>query len=199
MRITVIGAGVVASLVVAALVGAYSLHGTTVPKAICLLWSPQSRSPAEFWPDGPASPTTVAQAAVSDIRRLCRLTFEEVAPLLGVSRRTLHSWANGSPISARRERRLRTLSETIHTIVRFRPGNVRDFLLNRGGGGVRPYDLLAEGLYQEAVDAVSGRRAAVSTPGRPELETIDAQLNRLDSAVSMKPGRPRPELSGRIR
>jgi transcriptional regulator with XRE-family HTH domain len=193
------------NLVVAALLQSYTLQGTTVPKAVCVHWLPASTainaviSGVAYPTVAHQEPATAAQASLSEVRTHSGLTYEEIAPLLGVSRRTLHSWNNGSPISARRERKLRGLAEAVKAIASVCALPMRRFLFDRSDSGIRPYDLLAEGLYQEAVDAAAGRRPYTSAPQRPESETLASQLDRRDDAVSIKTGRLRPELSRRIR
>ena len=62
---------------------------------------------------------------IAGIRRLSGLTWEELAGLFSVSRRTLHYWASGKPIAAANEQRV---SRTLATLRRADRGEAR---LNR--------------------------------------------------------------------
>lgn len=137
-----------------------------------------------------------------ELRTCSQLTYEELAPLLGVSRRTLHSWNSGSPISARRETHLRKVTEAVKAlsgVARSAGRSTRSALLDQTPEGLRPFDLIADGHYQAAVDAVSGRRTQVEAPARPERDSVATQLNRRDDAVSVPAGRLRTDLARRIR
>lgn len=63
-----------------------------------------------------------SQRAVSELRRLSGLTWEQLAELFGVSRRSLHFWASGKPLSANHERRLLAVLDVVRFADR---GNAR--------------------------------------------------------------------------
>ncbi len=52
-------------------------------------------------------PTT--SSALMEIRRLAGLTWQEMGDLFGVSRRSIHHWVSGKPLSAGHERRVRVV------------------------------------------------------------------------------------------
>ena len=191
------------NLVLNALLQAHTPLGTSAPKGTCFTWTGMATyAPGAFQtllPVAPSEPRTDAQRLLATIRQCSGLTYEEIAPLMGVSRRTLHLWAKAQPISAKRERRLRIVAEAVKAIAAVRPHATRAVLLDRAVDGLRPYDLLAEGLHQEAIDIVAGEHAFEPAPARRELESLAAQLDRRDDSVSVKRGRLRPGLSGRIR
>src|SRR4028119_75314 len=58
------------------------------------------------------------QKSLSKLRRLSGLTWEQLAKLFNVSRRTLHFWASGQPLSRFNEEQLNRLLEAIQYIDR---------------------------------------------------------------------------------
>jgi hypothetical protein len=106
-------------------------------------------------------PSSAAARALAKIKQASELTIEALAPLIGVSRRTLHSWFAGGQISQRNEERLRALAEAVEQIAAVAPETARERLMERVPGSPRIYDLLAEGRYGAAIARGTG---AVPTP-----------------------------------
>lgn len=106
-------------------------------------------------------------SAILELRRLSGLTWEQIARLFGVDRRSLHFWANGKALSAGNEERLHRLLATLRRLDRGRASENRALLLQAHPGGVIPLDLLAEGKYDQALALVgtgSGQVRAKSVP-----------------------------------
>jgi transcriptional regulator with XRE-family HTH domain len=132
-------------------------RGTTAPQRLFLCWpkfrlKQSKRSKLK-------KPETVAQKLVQDIRKKSGLTLEEIAPLVGVSRRSLQTWRAGGAISARKEQRLRDIADTLESLDQKDAEGLRRLLFDRANHGVRPYDLLAEGQFDAAYSAVTGQAA----------------------------------------
>jgi DNA-binding transcriptional regulator YiaG len=108
-------------------------------------------------------PSSPAARALAQIRQASDLTIEALAPLIGVSRRTLHNWFAGGEISQRNEERLRALAEAVGEIAAVEPETARERLMERVPGSPRIYDLLAEGRYEAAV----ARGTGMEPPPRP--------------------------------
>ena len=51
-------------------------------------------------------------SAIMELRRLSGLTWEQIATLFNVARRSLHFWASGKPVNAPNEERLRRVLTT---------------------------------------------------------------------------------------
>lgn len=97
-----------------------------------------------------------ARDAIFELRRLTGLTWDELANLLSVTRRSLHLWANGHPINALNETRVRDMVSTMRTIDRGTARENRALLMSpRLEGGVFS-DLLREGHF-DAAHAQAGR------------------------------------------
>jgi hypothetical protein len=145
----------------------------------------------------PSPAPTAAQEAVTRIRALSNLTNEEIAPLAGVSRRSLQAWIAGEPISARKEQRLRQLQNAISEVADASPALTRRRLLDRMPGHVRPYDLLAEARFEEAVDLGLGRHRYVASPPSSG-QTLAEQLDHHEHRVNLPPGRLDRRFAGRL-
>ncbi len=103
---------------------------------------------------------TDTRTAIAELRRLSGLTWERLAKVLGVSRRSLHFWASGKPINTANEERLFRMLAVLKAADRGSARENRAMLLTEQRG-VIPVDLLAMGRCSEFLDLV-GRG-----PGRP--------------------------------
>ena len=142
---------------------------------------------------------TVAQDAIAEIRALSGLKNEEIAPLAGVSRRSIQAWVAGEQISARKEQRLRALCDAVRALATSNPEMTRRRLFDHTAGNVRAYDLMVEGRFGEAVDLVMGRRATVLMPAAPQAHDLASQLDHHEGQVELPPGRLDRRFSGRLR
>jgi hypothetical protein len=105
-------------------------------------------------------PQTNGQILVDRAKAISGLTNEELAPLCGVSRRSLQSWIAGEALSKRNETRIRQVISTVEAFGCFSSEAVRDALLSRKAYSVRSYDLIREGRFQSALDLVTNRKGA---------------------------------------
>jgi len=124
----------------------------------------------------PPGDTVVSGAALMELRRFTGLTWDQLALFFAVSRRSLHFWASGKPLSAANEERLRRTLATIHKIDR---GSASEncALLLQDREGETPFDLLAAGRYEEVVRLVGegcGRRTLKLPPLSPEAQAARA-------------------------
>jgi hypothetical protein len=113
---------------------------------------------------------TPATRLIERVKHASTLTIEAIAALVGVSRRSIHTWQAGGVISQKNEERLRALAEAIEAIAAFEPTTVRERLMERVPGSIRIYDMLAEGHYKAAI--ARGTRAEA----RPQPLTYPAPL-----------------------
>ncbi len=87
--------------------------------------------------------------AISEIRQISGLTWEELGRLFHVSRRSVHFWASGKPLRSGKEVLLLRTLDFIRKVDR---GNARD---NRSAiflaiDGRTPFDLISKGNFTEA-------------------------------------------------
>ena len=93
-----------------------------------------------------ASSPEATQKALGELRRLSGLTWEQLAKLFNVSRRSLHFWASGQPLSRFNEEQLNRLLGTIQYIDRGSASLNRSLLLKPDNP---LFDLLVAGRYEE--------------------------------------------------
>ncbi len=107
----------------------------------------------EMTTSGIALPSTssseTTQKALSELRRLSGLTWEQLAKVFNVSRRSLHFWASGKPLSSSSEEQLNRVLGAIQYIDRGSASLNRSLLLKPDANGNLPIDLLIAGKYEE--------------------------------------------------
>ncbi|WP_419950972.1 helix-turn-helix domain-containing protein [Candidatus Palauibacter sp.] len=69
------------------------------------------------------------RAAVSELRRISGLTWEQLAELFGVSRRSVHCWASGKPLNAANHERLMRVLDVVRDADRGTAHSTRAALL----------------------------------------------------------------------
>ncbi len=139
-------------------------------------------------------------SAIMELRRLSGLTWEQLATLFNVARRSLHFWASGKPVNAPNEERLRRVLAVVRKADRGFASKNRAMLLE-DRDGVVPFDLLAHGEYETFIELVGtgpGRRELKLAPLSPEaLEARKPQppeelVGALQDRVHVDVGRARP-------
>lgn len=121
--------------------------------------------------------------AVLEIRRRSGLTWEQLSELFNVSRRSIHYWANGRPLSTLHEKNIRY---TLNAIRRLDTGNQRDTRsrLLSIDYGESIFNLLAKQRYEEVDRLVIG--TVPTTTPRKGISLSKSELIRRHP--------PRPEL-----
>jgi len=137
------------------------------------------------------------------IKRRSGLTGDQVAPLLGVSRRSLQFWKSGREISASNENRVRAVSEVLEKFPSAAGKATKDLLLTRTPGYVRIYDLLAEGKYELALLRANQSRELepirVDKSLKIEHLPIDVLLSRSDEVGNSTSGKLDRRYSRRLK
>ena len=146
--------------------------------------------------------------AVLEVRRRSGLTWEQLASLFGVDRRSVHLWASGRPMSAPNAERLNRLLAVLRRVDRGAPSATRAWLYSPTTDGLLPLDLLREGRFDEIVmPGVTGARprpAPLSAAAkklrapRPPADLVAARQDRvhiekgkLIAAVPLKVSKPK--------
>lgn len=146
-------------------------------------------------------------SAIMELRRLSGLTWEQLATLFNVARRSLHFWASGKPVNAPNEERLRRVLAVVRKADRGFASQNRAMLLE-DRDGVVPFDLLARGEYETFIELVGtgpGRRELKLAPLSPEtLEARKPQppeklVGALQDRVHVDVGRARPGRAEKIK
>lgn len=153
--------------------------------------------------------TEAPQIALSELRKLSGLTWEQLAKIFNVSRRSLHFWASGQPISRFNEESLHRLLGTLRYIDRGSADtNRRALLLSPCKNGQLPFDLLVTGRYEDVkkmlgcgnapeqvkLVPIDDHERVLRRPQKPN-ELIDA----FQEPVHKNVGHSRPVRSARIR
>lgn len=140
-----------------------------------------------------------AAPAIMELRRLSGMTWEQLAKLFDVSRRTVHFWASGKALNAANEERLYRVLSTIRQIDRGSAQENRDALFTAQRDGVVPIDLLYVDRYSEVVDRLGYARPqrVLLTPLSPEARASRTPMkpeilaNALQGDVHRNVGRRR--------
>lgn len=98
----------------------------------------------------------VTSRAVSELRRISGLTWEQLGQLFGVSRRSVHFWASGKPMNTANELHLLKVLDIVRQADRGDARSNRAALLTVSAGHT-PFDLLRSRAFDEA-SARLGRR-----------------------------------------
>jgi transcriptional regulator with XRE-family HTH domain len=148
-----------------------------------------------------AALTVPAGDAIAELRSVSGLTWEQLARLMGVSRRALHLWASGKPIAAINEERLARVLAIVKQLDRGTAAANRGWLLASSNEGQLPFDLLRSGAYAQVL-ALCARReqgASANTVGSPvhtsrtaAAASPDELVDALQDRIHKDVGRVRP-------
>jgi len=144
-----------------------------------------------------------ARDAIFELKRLSGLTWEELATLLSVTRRSLHLWANGTAINTVNEKRLRNVLVTIRELDRGTASENRALLLAPvRDGDITVGDLLQGEHFRDALTLVGrGRGRALppvtraGAPGPEKLSVAD-MLGTSGDRIHTDEGRALPRRRG---
>lgn len=104
-------------------------------------------------------------AAIGELRRLSGLTWDQLARLFNLSRRSLHFWASGKMMAASNEEHLQRLLAVIRKVDRGSASANRALMFGGCEDGCIPFDLLASGEYERVLSLLGpGQTSRVSPP-----------------------------------
>lgn len=121
------------------------------------------------------APSESTAAAVLEIRRISGLTWDELADLFEVSRRSVHHWASGKQLSAEHEQSLRGVLTAMRYLDRGEAAATRALLLADNAVGASIFELLKEGFCDEAVALGSPGIRASRAPRPLSRDAIEAR------------------------
>jgi DNA-binding transcriptional regulator YiaG len=97
------------------------------------------------------APIDTTSEAILEIRRRSGFTWEELADLFHVSRRSVHHWASGKTVAAEHDQHIRRTLAAIRLLDQGEARHTRDFLLTPSTNGILAFDLLKNGDFEEAL------------------------------------------------
>ena len=150
--------------------------------------NPQRTEPMERTSSGPqvdfqAPYGQSSGEAVLEIRRRSGLTWEQLSELFNVSRRSIHYWANGKPLSSQHEKNVRNTLLAIRHVDNGNQRDTRNRLLSIDDGE-SIFDLLANQKYEDVYRLVVGTASDIASRNRISLSKDEWNRRRP----------PRPEL-----
>jgi DNA-binding transcriptional regulator YiaG len=95
-----------------------------------------------------------AGAQIGELRRLTGFTWDQLANLFGLSRRSLHFWASGKPMASSNEEHLHRLLAAVRKVDQGSAAKNRTLLLSPSRSGEVPTDLLAAQKYDHALQVL---------------------------------------------
>jgi len=96
-----------------------------------------------------ASDVEVTRRAISELRRISGLTWEQLGRLFDVSRRSVHFWASGKPLNADNEQRLMQVLDVVRAAYRGDARSTRA-ALSEAKDGTTAFALLAAQQFEDA-------------------------------------------------
>ncbi len=125
-----------------------------------------------------------AARRIGDAKRLSGLTWDELSRVMTTTRRTLHLWANGRPISSINEGRLSRLVGVLQIISRGTGRETRQALLTPLQDGLVPLDLLVLGKFNDVAQRL-GRDGPVLARVASAQSTSGRALRRPPSPIAL--------------
>lgn len=129
---------------------------------------------------GRASATTWPEGVLSRLHARTRLTWEQIARLMGVDRRTIHLWLTGTQPRGPRAERLSRVMQVVEGFGGLTPEEIRGRLLEPGTGG---QPSLFETLVMQAAGMSIEVQAATAPSSRkvvdeaPLVKWLDARTD----------------------
>lgn len=148
-----------------------------------------------------------SSAALSELRRRSGFTWDQLSRLFGVSRRSVHFWISGKPMTPANEEHLQRLLGVMRSVDRGSPDATRSALFEVGADGVAPFNLLVGRQYQLA-QLLLGTPTAIGVIPRRQLPGVlaarsplppDQLVGALQDRVHTERGVARPAASVKAR
>ena len=201
------------SLSVIMVSGALSIAGTSSAEPTTIWGAPYTYE-SDTTVGGPSRDTVATQIeieteatrkAVSELRRISGLTWEQLAGLFGVSRRSVHFWASGRSLNATNHERLMRVLDVVREADRGTARTTRAALLD-AREGTTAFEMLSDQRFQEARVALGRGRTRlvpVLTPLSTTAQTARKPLppeefyGAKSDRVHLEPGRARAARTAR--
>jgi DNA-binding transcriptional regulator YiaG len=129
---------------------------------------------------------------VAEIRRISGLTFDQLANMFAVTRRTVHLWMSGQRMLPARQENVQRILATLRRVDRGAPDLTRAALL---GDGAKILDLITNG-EMSTVEALLGAGPVKRRPRAPKSRRLDAEYPTPADLVQASEDGPHPAVHG---
>jgi DNA-binding transcriptional regulator YiaG len=119
----------------------------------------------------PKLPVKSTQQAVNELRKLSGLTWEQLATLFDVSRRSVHFWASGEALSSANEEKLNRTLDAVEYVSRGSASSNRRLLMGIADDGKSYLELLGAGEF-DRVKHLLGAGNAIAKPKLGQLSPV---------------------------
>jgi DNA-binding transcriptional regulator YiaG len=126
-------------------------------------------------------PVKSTQQAVNELRKLSGLTWEQLATLSNVSRRSVHFWASGEALSSANEEKLNRTLDAVEYVSRGSASSNRSLLMGIADDGKSYLELLAAGEFDRVKHLLGAGNA-----------TTKSKLGQLSLAAELLQVPPNP-------
>jgi DNA-binding transcriptional regulator YiaG len=122
-------------------------------------------------------PGRSTQQAVNELRKLSGLTWDQLATLFNVSRRSIHFWASGQPLASANEEKLNRVLDVVEYISLGSASRNRSLLMDIADDGKSYLEMLAAGEYNQLKSILNAGNA----PKKPKSGQLSkaAELSRM--------------------
>ncbi len=148
----------------------------------------------------PSRYSVANQAAIHELRHRSGLTWDQVADLMGVSRRSVHLWASGRELSARNQEHLHRVLAAVRAVDHGSAGATRSALFATDSAGTNVFDLLKARQHQDALfrlgkethePVAHGHRLAKVSPPMGSEPAPETLVGALHGRVHREGNKPR--------
>jgi DNA-binding transcriptional regulator YiaG len=152
-------------------------------------------------------PVKSTQQSVNELRKLSGLTWKQLATLFGVSRRSVHFWASGEPLSSANQEKLNRTLDAVEYISRGSASSNRSLLMGIANDGKSFLELLAAGEFDRVKHLLGAGNAIFKSKGRlspaAELSRVPPNpadlVDALQDSIHQEVGKSRAAKSVRSR
>lgn len=177
------GQGATGKMVRVVVIGGTLGLSTFDPTTAAATRKPVDCAPSREWtntgphldPVEPQAGEPSSASLIAELRRISGLTWQHLARLFNVERRSIHFWASGRSMSDANAEHLARIVAAIRKIDRGDPARTRAWLLAPLPTGELPLDLLQQRRYDDVVAPPIPQRPS----NRPPQVSAVASANRL--------------------
>ena len=152
-----------------------------------------------------AAPT--AGVSIGELRRLSGLTWDQLARLFNVTRRSLHFWASGKSMTQANYEHLQRVLRVIQQVDLGSANANRKMLLSLTADGKLPFDMLVIRDYERVLSVLGRREERRISPDKRSIAALAARapqspaamVDALQTSIHLESGTARAARSVRSR